>query len=152
MSRISGRKKIDETVQVLSSKQIPTQIFVIRREDGEQEAEIRLQPTDDLAAIGVMLAQEGLKLHYDGRNVRVIEPPTGGAPEVVVAEADLTPELPEQRWAWEDTPEITGSAAEYAVDVGLRVQDLVEAKIGTGKDGRILKEDVVKHSERIVTP
>lgn len=141
--RVRGQEQIDRTVGILSNRKIASQVFTIRTPSGETEAEIRLQPTDDLIAIGLALAEDGFRLHYDGRYVRVITPPANALPDTEVAEEDLTAELPSSL-TFADGPQITGQAHEFALAVGLRVQDLVEQQIGTGKDGRIVKEDVSK--------
>lgn len=144
--RVSTQEKIDAAVSVLSDRKIETQIYVIQGASGELEAEIRLNPTDRVAEVALLLAQEGLNLHYDGKNVRVISP----APSQPLQPEQ--PDGPKVEIPPVTSDAITQSAVEYAMIVGLPPADLVKQKIGTGKDGRVTKQDVITHVNSKVSP
>lgn len=146
MGRISDREKLDELVQRFGARGIASQIYVL-----DQGAEIRLEPTDQLIAHAIDIAALGYLLHYDGKNVRVIERPQGGLPTQETNEAEA--EKQEPTWQAEfDPAKITEDAAAFAQSVGLLPTDVVKQVQATGEDGKVTTTDVADYvKERIVT-
>ncbi len=151
--RPTDQERVDRLLQIFSKKKIESETHALRTEAG-REFEIRLSPTEDLIAAALVVGEHGFKLHYDGRNVRVIQLLEGQLPEEQVDEVvDEQGSLigTKARIASVDDSLITGSATEYALIHGLRPQDLVEEKIGTGADGRITRSDVQTYVQSRVT-
>ena len=150
--RPTDEAKVDRLLQTFSARKISSETHSVRTESG-REFEIRLSPTEDLIGAALVVGEAGFKLHYDGRNVRVIDLPPSLPEEQTDEETDEQGSLigTKARIAPIDSNAITGTATEYALIHGLRPQDLIEEKIGTGADGRITRDDVHAYVQSRVT-
>lgn len=102
--------------------------------------EIRIAPTEDLGAAALLLAESGLGLHYDGHDVIVIDRSAQTPTQVVDEEGNPAEGSMEPTSAL-----ITPSALDVAQSVGVDVQELLDADVGSGANGRITKPDVVDY-------
>jgi hypothetical protein len=147
MGRIADREKAQKLLSTLADAGFGT--VVTAETDG---TEIQFGPTDDLIAAAILVAQAGCLLHYDGRRVRVIEQtPELPTVEVVNEQDAIEGKIDARTWTLaHDDEVITEEAAALALSYGLKVDDLVKQKVGTGKDGRITKTDITTYVRGIV--
>jgi hypothetical protein len=146
MTRITDASEAQALIGQLTDAGFTTAVTV--EPDG---VDIQIQPTDDLIAVAILVAQKGFRLQFDGRYVRVYEAPLGDIPATEVDEHEaIEAKIAGRDWTIEhDASVITEEAAALALSYGLKVDDLVAQKIGSGADGRITKADITNYVKGI---
>jgi hypothetical protein len=79
MARIQSSEQLTTLMQKFFDKQIEATVKLVRTAEG-MEADVTVEPTEDLTRVAYSLVQSDLGLSYDGANVRVLSN-EGGLPE-----------------------------------------------------------------------
>jgi hypothetical protein len=138
------RRTADQITTLFAAKKIPADLFFL-----EEGVEVMLRPCENVVAAAVTVAELGLRLHYDGSNLRVITDVDEPVPEVTVSEQHL---LAGGTWVPEHNEnEITATALQLARTTGMDPAKLIEERVGTGADGRVTKTDVMRQVRKVST-
>jgi hypothetical protein len=76
MARIQSSEQLNALVEKLFDKRITATIKLSRTEEG-MEAEVTVDPTDELTSLAYSLVQSDLTLSYDGSSVQILTTPGG---------------------------------------------------------------------------
>lgn len=141
MPRLRTQEVVVKVVAALQQMKIPVTAQIAPTTEGVMEADITVGPTEDLTQAAIFVASLGLVMHWDGAAVRVTTRgdwlPEERHPDPLIEADDVI---------------ITDAALQVAVSAGLDLAALLAAQIGTGANGRIVKDDVVAYIARLTRP